>query len=876
MESLEEISRETLERAANDIGPLDHRDSAATHSKLILINGRRYCPEDVVNRAIMEVSGSQIEYQTMIGAQSLADFYVDRYIPFLSSEDMDSAVQKIEPLISDPSEELAKWISDKDRVYNRFQQVFSPEEIRELSTEELEEFLKPEFNGHWSGFSSWKSALLSDIDTVRGEFSKLIDEERPLISRLDRMRPKNGSNPIKGAAESILTAILHIAYPEKYGVWNLLSVKALEIVGVKPQFKRGASIGEKYCIINEIFKALSHDLDIDLWTLDCILCRLGSKRSSKSGVAEAGIEKSTIPADTRLSAKDAIESIRRIAEVIVQNDLAEKKLGQTDDSEENRKKYQTLIKPLIEEFRGKFSHSPEVYLNNLLRLIAEKTDLPDEYESKGFRFYGQKINGYAWAAVTLKDSSISDRKYSHHPQLYTLVNHEEVRFGFAYGDHIREDDIRITKFRDQAKDRELVRSILQKNQQIAAFNRNLAREIRESTDNITDRLLGDDFSEWTPSVSLVEILPYPDFPDTIVERIEKTLTALLPLFLQASQVTPPPSNTWASVQDQLAYSFDSAEVLFDGLYFPDDIRQGLLTEIRGALHSRKHIILVGPPGTGKSKIAKAICTAVAGQKNYQMCTASPEWSVYETIGGYRQKPDGTMAFSSGAILRSFRDGDSPVNRWLIIDEINRADIDKAFGPLFSALAGDDVVLPFEIDDEPVRLIGQPEDTTPLKVCHYIIHPDWRIIATMNTLDKSSLYEMSYAFMRRFAFIMIDSPDVVDAEAISQYVDAWGFEQDVQRCQQLAELWNLVNRHRKIGPALFKDIYQYLTVEPDASIDSPIAMYLFPQFEGLREEQQREFINALMALPFIPNPLHFKHRAIAFFNIPSWGVSGNGR
>ena len=65
--------------------------------------------------------------------------------------------------------------------------------------------------------------------------------------------------------------------------------------------------------------------------------------------------------------------------------------------------------------------------------------------------------------------------------------------------------------------------------------------------------------------------------------------------------------------------------------------------------------------------------------------------------------------------------------------------------------------------------------------------------------------MSYAFMRRFAFVMVDSPSVVDASMVAQYADAWHLEKKDDRCQQVAELWNLVNRHRKIGPALFHDI-----------------------------------------------------------------------
>ena len=44
------------------------------------------------------------------------------------------------------------------------------------------------------------------------------------------------------------------------------------------------------------------------------------------------------------------------------------------------------------------------------------------------------------------------------------------------------------------------------------------------------------------------------------------------------------------------------------------------------------------------------------------------------------------------------------NKWLIIDEINRSDIDKAFGALFSALTGDPITLSFQSESGKQLLI----------------------------------------------------------------------------------------------------------------------------------------------------------------------------
>ena len=298
----------------------------------------------------------------------------------------------------------------------------------------------------------------------------------------------------------------------------------------------------------------------------------------------------------------------------------------------------------------------------------------------------------------------------------------------------------------------------------------------------------------------------------------------------------------------------------NNLHFPEAEKSRLINQIRINLKQGKHIILTGPPGTGKSKLAKEICKQYVGDKYFKMVTATSDWSTFDTIGGYRPDKDNQLYFSSGIFLDCFKSEDQKqANNWLIIDEINRADIDKAFGPLFSALTGDSIKLSFkDSQGKSIEIIPEEESGENINSHQYIIPENWRIIATMNTFDKTSLYEMSYAFMRRFAFIPVVIPDKINDDLLKEYLDCWDID-DYSLVNQLSQLWKVINETRPIGPAIVEDIYQFLleqngdpgTEKSQPDYTSAIINYVLPQFEGLpQEELNKFFYNRLEELDFI--------------------------
>lgn len=172
-----------------------------------------------------------------------------------------------------------------------------------------------------------------------------------------------------------------------------------------------------------------------------------------------------------------------------------------------------------------------------------------------------------------------------------------------------------------------------------------------------------------------------------------------------------------------------------------------------------HLVLQGPPGTGKTSLSRAL--AYGFNVELIESTATSDWTPFHVVGGLKPSADGGMSPSYGKVTEAalrcaelVRDDSGadtePQAAWLLIDEFNRADIDKAIGSLFTVLSSND---PRHLGQSPIDLWFEAS----LAARKLWIPSRFRLIASMNDLDTSFVSRISQGLARRFQFVTIGPP-----------------------------------------------------------------------------------------------------------------------